>query len=298
MALSSSLTLPQIEAFLAVVRHRKFAAAAAELHVSAPHLSQMIKQLERGVGCALLERTTRSVEVTAAGSVFASLAEHAVAELDRAAVQARHAARPPRATLQLGYTIGAGLDLVPELLRTFEAEHPDVDVVTEEFDFGEPTAGLRDRQVHAAVVRPPIGLAGLLYVDLAEEPRVACLPEGHRLAGSPSVSVADLLPEPIIAAPKSVGPWRDYWILTEYRSSPAPVVAEAATFEAELHMVASGRGISVTAMAAARYYSRPGLAFVPIHDLEPCRVSLAWWPEETAIVAELVTVATRLASRH
>jgi DNA-binding transcriptional LysR family regulator len=61
-------------------------------------------------------------------------------------------------------------------------------------------------------------------------------------------------------------------------------------------MVASGRGISVTAMAAARYYGRPGLAFVPIHDLEPCRVSLAWWPEETAIVAELVTVATRLAA--
>src|SRR5438132_5925202 len=106
MALSDSLTLRQVEAFLAVVRHRKFAAAAAELHVSAPHLSQMIKQLERTVGCALLERTTRSVEVTAAGTVFATLAEHGVAELERAAMQARHEARPPRESLQLGYTIG------------------------------------------------------------------------------------------------------------------------------------------------------------------------------------------------
>ena len=110
------------------------------------------------------------------------------------------------------------------------------------------------------------------------------------------ISVADLLPEPIIAAPPSLGPWRDYWILTEYRSTPAPVVAEAATFETELHLVASGHGISVTAMAAARYYSRPGVVFVRIHDLEPCRVVLAWWPEDTASVADLVTVATRISS--
>jgi DNA-binding transcriptional LysR family regulator len=289
------LTLRQVEAFLAVARERKFAAAADQLHISAPYLSQTIKQLERSLGCALLTRTTRTVELTSAGRVFAGLAEQALGELERAVLAARATAHPSTATLRLGYTIGAGLDVVPTLLRTYTAEHPDTLVQTDEYDFGEPTAGLRDRRVHAAVIRPPVGLAGLLTIDLASEPRVACLPEGHALAGRDSVSVADLLPEPIIAAPASPGPWRDYWILTEYRASPAPVVAEAATFEAELHLVASGRGISVTAMAAARFYNRPGVAFVPIHDLEPCRVALAWWPEDTVTVADLVTVATRIA---
>jgi DNA-binding transcriptional LysR family regulator len=289
------ITLRQVEAFLAVARERRFSSAAGELHISAPYLSQTIKQLERSLGCVLLTRTTRSVELTQAGNVFAGLAEHAVGELERAVLAARAIAHPSATTLRLGYTIGAGLDVVPTLLRTFSAEHPDTRVQTAEYDFGEPTAGLRDRLVHAAVIRPPIGLAGLLTVDLATEPRVACLPEGHALAGRESVSVDDLLPEPIIAAPPSPGPWRDYWILTEYRSSAPPVVAEAATFEAELHLVASGRGISVTAMAAARYYNRPGVVFVPIHDLEPCRVALAWWAEDTGAVADLVTVATRLA---
>lgn len=295
MSAASNITLRQVEAFLAVAQERKFAAAAELLHVSAPYLSQTIKQLERALGCTLLTRTTRSVELTAAGSVFAGLSERALADLDRAVQAARTTAHPRKTNLRLGYTIGAGLDVVPTLLRTFAAEHPDVRIQTEEFDFGEPTSGLRDHRVQAAVVRPPIGLAGLLTVDLASEARVACLPEGHELANHASVSVADLLPEPIIAAPPSLGPWRDYWILTEYRSTPAPVVAEAATFETELHLVASGQGISVTAMAAARYYSRPGVVFVPIHDLEPCRVVLAWWPEDTAAVADLVTVATRLA---
>jgi|HubBroStandDraft_3_1064219.scaffolds.fasta_scaffold118147_2 DNA-binding transcriptional LysR family regulator len=294
MSATSNISLRQVEAFLEIARQRSFTKAAARLHVSAPYLSQTIKQLERSLGCTLLIRTTRSVELTSAGGVFAGLAERAMTELDRAVLAARNMSSRVETTIKLGYLIGAGLDLVPALLRTFAVEHPGTAIQTTEFDFAEPAAGLRDKQVHAAIIRPPVGLAGLLTVDLASEPRVACLPDGHELASRQSVSVADLLPEPIIAAPSSVGPWRDYWILTEYRSSPAPVVAEAATFEAELHLVASGQGISITAMAAARYYARPGIAFVPISDLDPCQVVLAWWPEDTATVADLVTVATAL----
>ncbi len=106
--------------------------------------------------------------------------------------------------------------------------------------------------------------------------------------------VDDLLDEPIIAAPLSPGPWRDYWILADYRASPALVVAEAPTFEAELHLIARGVGISVSAMTARRWYQRPGVAFVPIADLEPCRVALAWWPDSTTHVADLVAVAHKV----
>jgi DNA-binding transcriptional LysR family regulator len=46
----------------------------------------------------------------------------------------------------------------------------------------------------------------------ATERRVACLPDDHPLAARESLSVSDVLPEPIVAAPGSPGPWRDYWI--------------------------------------------------------------------------------------
>ena len=81
---TSNITLRQIEAFLAVARERKFAAAAERLHVSAPYLSQTIKQLEHALGYILLTRTTRTVELTPAGDVFAGLAERALADLERA----------------------------------------------------------------------------------------------------------------------------------------------------------------------------------------------------------------------
>ena len=53
------------------------------------------------------------------------------------------------------------------------------------------------------------------------------------------------------------------------------MVAEAATFEAELQTVATGRGISITTGTAARFYARPGLRFPVIRDIPPCRVAVA-----------------------
>ena len=287
------VTLRQVEAFLAVAEEQHFGRAAQRLHVSPPWLSQTIKDLEHALGVRLLARTTRSVALTDAGAIFASLAGRAVRELESAVASV--AARGRQRRITLGYTIGAGLDVVPDLLRTFAAKHPDLTVSTREFDFSDPSAGLREREVDIAVVRPPIGLPGLVSIDLLTETRVACLPAGHPLAGRESVRVEELLGEPNVAAPPSPGPWRDYWILTDYRTAPAPVVAEAPTFEAELHLIARGVGISVSALAASRWYRRPGVAFVPISDLEPCRVALAWRPESTTLVADLVAAATDVA---
>jgi len=196
-----------------------------------------------------------------------------------------------RDALKLGYTIGAGLEVVPRLLRTYHERQPDVDVVTEEFDFTDPTAGLRDYRVNVAVIRPPVGLAGLVSVDLATERLVACLPVDHRLATRECLTVADILSEPIIAAPPSPGPWRDYWILSDYRTGPAPVVAEAGNLDAEMHLVSRGVGLSVTSEAVGLWYRRPGVTFVPIADVAPCVVSLAWWPQDTGLVAQLAEVA-------
>jgi DNA-binding transcriptional LysR family regulator len=290
-----NITLRQLRAFQAVAEELNFSRAAERLVVSTPWISETVKELERQLKVTLFLRTTRSVELTDAGRVFASLLAHVLDDLDDAVrVAQRTAARSGRA-LTLGYVIGAGLDLMPRLVRTYLERRPDQPLRSVEYDFGDPTAGLRGHDVDAAIVRPPLGLAGIATLELTTEPRVACLPEGHRLASRESVSVADLLQEPIIAAPPSPGPWRGYWLLDEYRTGPAPVVAEARTRDAELHMVARGDGISITSAGAGRYYARPGVVFVPISGIPHCSVALAWWPEGSAAVADLVETARAVA---
>lgn len=286
-----NITLRELRAFLLVAEHRSFSRAAEQLFVSKPWLSETIRHLEEQVKVQLLVRTTRTVEPTDAGLVFARLAGHVLDDLDAAVKAAQRTADRGGAALTLGYTIGAGLEMVPWLLRSFAARYPQRLLRTVEFDFSDPSAGLRDSSVHAAIVRPPTGLAGLTTLELLSEDRVVCLPDGHRLADQDSVTVADLLGEPIIAAPEAPGPWRDYWLLTEYRRSPAPVVAEASTRDAELHLVSRGVGISVTSAGAGRFYARPGVVFRRIRDIPPCTVVLAWWPEHTSLLADLVAMA-------
>jgi len=263
--------------------------------VSTPWISETVKELERHLKLTLFLRTTRSVQLTDAGRVFSGLLARALDDLDDAIRAAQRVGTRSGRALTLGYVIGAGLEFVPRLVRTYLERRPDQTLRSVEYDFADPTAGLRDHDVDAAIVRPPLGLAGIATLELITEPRVACLPEGHRLAQRESVAVTDLLAEPIIAAPSSPGPWRDYWLLSDYRTGPAPVVGEARTRDAELHMVARGEGISITSAGASRYYARPGVVFVPISGVPHCSVALAWWPESSDAVADLVETARALA---
>ncbi|HET7902313.1 MAG TPA: LysR family transcriptional regulator [Candidatus Nanopelagicales bacterium] len=277
MSVTPDVTQRQLHAFVVLADELHFGRAAARLHVSQPALSLAIQQLEKSLGVALLARSTRSVSLTPAGADFLAKIGPALNAVDMALDSARRWAEGTRGLLRLGYLIGAGLDRLPRLLREFADAYPEIRVETVEYDFAHPTAGLGSGDVDLALVRPPIEVKGARYLEISQEGWVACLPSNHRYAQRRSIKVRDILREPIVAAPKSAGGWRDYWLASEFRDQqPAEVVAEAATFEAEFTAVAQGKGISITSETASRYYLRPGVVFVPIADAPPCSVSLAW----------------------
>jgi DNA-binding transcriptional LysR family regulator len=73
--------LNALSSFIAVARHRSFAAAARHLGVSTSALSQSVRQLEARLGVTLLTRTSRTVGLTDAGQ---RLLENAGAAVDQA----------------------------------------------------------------------------------------------------------------------------------------------------------------------------------------------------------------------
>jgi DNA-binding transcriptional LysR family regulator len=69
----------QLEAVLALAEYGSFVAAAARLRISQPALTRSIKRLEAQLGVQLFERSTRRVQITAAGREFAAVAERMLA---------------------------------------------------------------------------------------------------------------------------------------------------------------------------------------------------------------------------
>ena len=72
------VTIRQIQAFLAIAEIGNFTRAAERLHVAQPTLSLLLRQLEEELGARLLDRTTRRVELTAAGRDFKNSASRIV----------------------------------------------------------------------------------------------------------------------------------------------------------------------------------------------------------------------------
>ncbi|WP_426755934.1 LysR family transcriptional regulator [Myxococcus sp. Y35] len=120
--------LNALNAFLAVGRHRSFAAAAKELGVSGSALSQSVRQLEARLGVALLTRTTRSVALTDAGRRLMEAAGPSVEQALQALKTAT--ARPGEVTGTLRLTVPtvSVSPIVTPILTRFHQRHPRVEV--------------------------------------------------------------------------------------------------------------------------------------------------------------------------
>lgn len=129
-----TLPFPQLQAFLAVSRHRSFSGAARELGVSRSAVSQSVRQLEEQLRVVLLARTTRSVALTDAGRRLVEGAGPSVAQLVASLTEA--SAEPGEAVGRVRLTVprAAAPFVIEPVLPTFHARHPrvEVEVVLEE----------------------------------------------------------------------------------------------------------------------------------------------------------------------
>jgi DNA-binding transcriptional LysR family regulator len=112
--------------FVAVAEARSFSAAGDRLGVSASAVSQAVRRLEARIGVALLQRTTRSVRLTAAGEQLLAAVRPALDEVRIAVAAVAELGDAPRGTLRLFVAAAADAVLRGPLLADFLAEHPRV----------------------------------------------------------------------------------------------------------------------------------------------------------------------------
>lgn len=118
--------LKHLRYFVAVAETLSFTAAARSLYVSQQAVSRIMQQLERELGVRLLDRTTRTVELTAAGQALLASAMRSIATVEDSFAEARQAGRngltrPLRVDLS-----SAGLRTPAMILRRMRRDHPRV----------------------------------------------------------------------------------------------------------------------------------------------------------------------------
>ena len=126
------MELRHLRYFVAVAHKKHFTQAAEELHLAQPALSQQIQQLERELGIALLERTSRRVRLTAAGEAFLARAERILAEVERAQREMQEFADLTRGRVVIGALQSLDAFHFSSLLARFHACYPGIEIVLRE----------------------------------------------------------------------------------------------------------------------------------------------------------------------
>lgn len=187
----------ELEAFVAVAEELHFGRAAARLHLSQPALSQQIQRLEADLGATLLQRSSRAVSLSPAGTVFLDRCRALLGDVADAVEDARRAADGRSGLLSIGYVGSALYGLLPDVVARLRRLHPAIELTLTERKTAPQLALLLDDQQDVAIIhRPERPPADLAIHDIETNDVVVALPPGHPESG----------PEAPLAWGRSPGP--------------------------------------------------------------------------------------------
>ncbi|MFG3258656.1 LysR family transcriptional regulator [Streptomyces sp. NPDC048172] len=270
------MELRDIEVFLTLAEELHFGRTAERLHVTQPRVSHVVKKLERQVGGALFERTSRRVSLTPLGAQLRDDLAEVRAGLRKTLDRATRTARGGSEVLRLGMISWNTGDLRP-VLGPFADQHPECELQIRSLSFADPFGPLRAGDVDVALLWLPVREPDLTVgPTVFTESIVLALSAAHPLAQKESVSYEDLVGEVLM---DGVTPdyWREAIVPSRTPSGRSLTVGPTVTnFEQMLPILATGEAMSPVHAQGVRYVQRDDIAFVPLEDAPMAHWALVW----------------------
>ncbi|PIT75476.1 LysR family transcriptional regulator [Limnohabitans sp. B9-3] len=240
--------------FVVLAEELHFGRAASKLSMTQPPLSSAIKSLEEELQVQLLIRDSKHVELTQAGSAFLVEARQILEQVARASNVARIVAKGMRGRLEIGVTGSLIYRDVPAIVRQFNTEMADVELVLREMSSSEQLSELLRGQIHAGFVNATTAPPQLASLPMSEDEFVLCLPEDHPKAQGDTVSLQHLADERFVMFSRDVAPANyDNVIAIFFRAGIHPKTIHAARqWLTIVAMVANGLGVSLVPRSLAR----------------------------------------------
>ncbi|HEV7275900.1 MAG TPA: LysR family transcriptional regulator [Devosiaceae bacterium] len=182
----------QLRCFVAVAEELHFGRAAARLNMTQPPLSRQIQLLERALGCQLFVRTSRSVQLTQAGSSLLADAHKVLRLLESAAVSVRHVSEGRKGDIRCGFTAASAYQFLPMLVRRLGQTMPGVNLSLKEMVSRRQIEALESAELDIAILRPPIDHDKFESVCVSREQMILALPRNHPLCDKAKIAWTDL----------------------------------------------------------------------------------------------------------
>lgn len=282
------MDLDELHWFVVLADTEHVTDAAAELGISQPTLSRALSRLEARVGAPLFDRVNRRLQLNSYGAILLEHARRSIDEIASATERIAALRDPDTGTVRLAFLHSQAGGFVPDLLRRFRAEAPQV-----QFElFQGATVDILDRiargHMDLAITSPrPAGYPWrVLYVERL----CLAVPRDHRFAHRSRLRLADAGDEPFVGLRSGFG-LRQLTdeLCVEAGINPA-VVFEAMEIPTVEGLVAAGFGVAVVPVPHADR-ADTGVTYIPLSEPTAKRqLGLTWHPDR-----ELPPAAARLA---
>ena len=149
------MQISQIYAFLAVAELQSFSLAAERLHITQPAVSKRIRQLEDNMNTRLFDRIGKKSILTPNGMALMPHAERILQELNNYKTSLSHQNDRPSGMLSLATSHHVGLHRLPQILRDFKIEYPQVDLDLHFMDSEDACVAIANNELELAIVTLP-----------------------------------------------------------------------------------------------------------------------------------------------
>lgn len=275
-----SIELRQLSYFVAVAEELHFGRAANKLNMTQPPLSQAIQGLEAQLGAQLFTRTTRRIELSAAGLALLPEAKRllqqalALPELTQAAAQGK------TGELALAFISVADYSILPPALRQFTSAHPQVNIRLREATSDQQYELLAQSEIDLGFLIPPIPAhlqQVLAYRKLSSEALMMAIPESEaqRKAKTNLATYKDL---PLILFPRKIAPALHDTILTCFRDAGLTprISQEAIQMQTIIALVSANLGMALVPASMSKL-KRDGVVYLPLSTTPAeLEIGVAW----------------------
>jgi DNA-binding transcriptional LysR family regulator len=266
------MEITQLEFFLKIVEEGSFSRAAERAYRTQPAVSLAIRRLEEEIGAPLFDRSQKSPTLTEAGEAFHGYAQRIISLRDqaRAAVAELRELRTGR--VRVGANESTSLYLLPEVILTFRARHPQVKVEIYRHPSERLPREILDRNVDFALTANEPADRDLEGFPVLKDELVLIMSPVHPLARRDSVSVRDLGAESFLAHNVKTGSRLKVVETFARTGTPLNITLELATVETIKRFVQREVGLAfVPRMCVAEELERGTLATVPVRGLSYTR---------------------------
>lgn len=164
------MNLKQLEYFIALAEELHFGRAAERLGMAQPPLSRQIKQIEEDLGALLFNRGRNAITLTQAGERLYQRGSALLAEFNDIKLEVKRIGQGAEGRLRIGFVGSATYGLMPNVLKSFRASFPEVNLSLIPMNNAQLHRSLIRREIDLAIARPTLEDVEIITRKLGTSP--------------------------------------------------------------------------------------------------------------------------------